>query len=161
MRRALAVLIIALGACGPVPSPSEQRPTSIPSATPVVTSVTSPTTAEPTTSPITFSFDVENRASVGVIVSVASDTEATLPGFEPGQRGTISIRLLNPENGISIEIQGTECRLLAKAMYPTPVPFSLLLEDGPQGGTIQLSTSAEVSSTPMPLPSNSLVGCGG
>lgn len=72
-----------------------------------------------------------------------------------------SIPLLNPENGIAVEIQGSECRVLASARYPTPVPFTLRLEDGPQAATIQLSTSAEVSGTPMPLPSNSLVGCGG
>lgn len=105
--------------------------------------------------------DVENRASIGVVVSVASDTAATLPGFEPGQRGTISISLRNPHNGISVEIQGTECRLLASAMYPTPSPFTLLVENGAQSGSIQLSTRAGESSTPIPLPSNSLVGCGG
>jgi hypothetical protein len=112
-------------------------------------------------SPTTFSFDVENHASIGVVVSVASDTAATLPGFEPGQRGTISIGLRNPQNGISVEIQGTECRLLATAMYPTPSPFTLLVEDGAQAGSIQLSTRAGRSSTPIPLPSNALVGCGG
>jgi hypothetical protein len=161
-RRALMVLVIALGACGPAPSPSEQPPTPVPSATLVATPVT-PTrpTTEPTTSPISFSFDVENRASVGVIVSVASDTAATMPGFEPGQRGTISIALLNPENGISVEIQGSECRLLASAMYPTPVPFTLLVENGPEPGAVKLSTRAGTSRTPMPLPSNSLIGCGG
>jgi hypothetical protein len=96
-----------------------------------------------------------------VIVSVASDTAATLPGFDPGQRGTISISLRNPQNGISVEIQGTEWRLLASAMYPTPSPFTLLVDDGAQTGSVNLSTRAGGSSAPIPLPSNSLVGCGG
>jgi hypothetical protein len=108
-----------------------------------------------------FSFDVENRASIGVIVSVASDTAATLPGFEPGQRGTISIKLLNPANGIGVEIQGAECRLLASAMYPTPGAFTLVVDDGAEAGAVELSTRPGAVATPIPLPSNSLIGCGG
>jgi len=75
--------------------------------------------------------------------------------------GTISIKLLNPQNGISVEIQGIGCRLLASEMYPTPSPFTLLVEDGPHSGSVKLSTRAGVSSTPFPLPVNPLVGCGG
>lgn len=162
MRRVLAVLLIALGACSPAPSTPAPPLTSVPSSTLAATlgTTTTPTT-ESTSSPITFRFDVENHASVGVVVSVDSDAAATMPGFDPGQRGTISIPLLDPENGISVEIQGTECRLLASAMYPTPVPFTLLVEDGAEAGTVQLSTRAGASSTPLPLPSNSLVGCSG
>jgi hypothetical protein len=160
MRIALATLLIALGACSPTPSPSAEPATSGTPATVAATPATPPTT-QPTASPITFRFDVENHAGVGVVVSVASDTAATMPGFEPGQRGTISIPLLDPENGISVEIQGRACRLLASGMYPTPVPFTLLVEDGPQAGAVQISTRAGASSTLLPLPSNSLVGCGG
>jgi hypothetical protein len=112
-------------------------------------------------SPTTFSFDVENRSSIGVIVSVASDTAATMPGFEPGQRGTISIKLLNPVNGIGVEIQGTGCRLLASEMYPTPGSFTLVVDDGAGTGTVKLSTEPKTAPQPIPLPSNSLVGCGG
>jgi hypothetical protein len=120
-----------------------------------------PPTNPPPTSPTVFAFDVENHASVAVVVSVASDTAATLPGFEPGQRGTISIPLRNPQNGIAVEIQGTECRLLASATYQTPPRFTLLVEDGPQAGSVKVSTRSGASTTPIPLPSNSLVGCGG
>jgi len=138
----------------------------VPTATAAATQATrtppfNPPTSQPTASPTTFAFDVENLASIGVVVSVASDTAATLPGFEPGQRGTISIGLLNAQNGISVEVQGTECRLLASAMYPTPIPFTLIVDDGPQTGTIKLSTRVGTSSTPIPLPSNLLIGCGG
>jgi hypothetical protein len=111
--------------------------------------------------PILFSFDVENRASIGVIVGVASDTAAVLPGFEPGQRGTISIRLLNPQNGIGVEIQGSGCRLLASAIFPTPLPFTLVVEDGADAGGVKLSTVEGVSATPIPMPTNALVGCPG
>ncbi len=123
-------------------------------------SAAGPTPSAPSP-PVTFSFDVENRSHVPVIVSVASDTGAVLPGFEPGQRGTISIPLLNPRNGVSIEVEGGECRLLASGNFPTPEPFTLLVEDGPESGTVTISTIADASSTPIPLPSNSLVGCGG
>jgi hypothetical protein len=166
MRRALAALLITLGACAPAPSPTSQPPTSLPSATVAATPATRTPPFNtpgnpPTASPTTFTFDVENHAIIGVVVSVASDTAATMPGFEPGQRGTISISLRNPQNGIAIEIQGSECRLLASARFPTPGSFTLLVEDGPQAGSIKLSTLAGASSTPIPLPSNSLFGCGG
>ena len=166
MRRAFAALSVTLGACTPAPSPTSEPPTSLPSATVAATPATRtppflPSPNPPTASPTTFTFDVENHASIGLVVSVASDTAATLPGFEPGQGGTISISVRDPQNGISVEIQGTGCRLLASETYIAPSPFTLLVEEGPQSGSITLSTRAGVSRTPMPLPSNSLVGCGG
>ena len=165
MRLALAAILITLWACASTPVPSSQ-PQTVPSSTAAVSPATripsfNPPANPATASPTSFAFDVENHASIGVVVSVASDTAANLPGFEPGQRGTISIALLNPRNGISVEVQGTECRLLASARYPTPIPFTLLVEDGPEPGTVTLSTRAGASSTPIPLPSNVLVGCGG
>lgn len=162
MRVLVAVLMVVLGACSPVPTPSQQPTTPAATVSALAPSPSASATAQPSASPpTTFSFDVENHASIGVVVSVASDTAATMPGFEPGQRGTVSIKLLNPANGIGVEIQGTECRLLASGMYPTPSPFTLLVEDGPQPGSVKLSTRDGASSTPMLLPSNSLVGCGG
>jgi hypothetical protein len=166
MRRMLAGLLVALGACSPTPSPIAPALTAAPpapvAATPTSTQRTSThRTPAPTASLASFRFDVENHASVGVVVSVASDTAATMPGFEPGQRGTVSIALRNPQNGISVEIQASECRVLAEGRHPTPVPFTLLVEDGPEAGTVRLSTRAGASGTPIPLPANSLVGCGG
>lgn len=162
--RVLALVVAALlVACSPVRTPPASTatamslvPTTIPSDSATAKPVGS-TDAVPTT----FSFDVANRASIGVIVSVMSDTAGTMPGFEPGQRGTVSINLLNPDNGIGVEIQAPGCRLLATADYPTPGTFTLVVEDGPKAGTIKLSTSPGVAATPIPLPSNSLVGCGG
>lgn len=118
-------------------------------------------TAEPSVALTTFSFDVENRSAVGVVVSVESDFGGAMPGFLPGERGTIVIRLLNPRNGISVEIQGGQCGLLASAEYPTPDPFTLLIEDGSRSGQIRLSTRGGALSTAIPLPSNSLRGCSG
>lgn len=164
--RVLALVVAALlVACSPTPAPTPPAPTPTatslaPTATPSA-SATAATSASADASPTAFSFDVENRASIGVIVSVASDAAATMPGFEPGQRGTVSIRLLNPANGIGVEIQGTGCRLLASTMYPTPGGFTLVVEDGAGAGTVKLSTRPETAAQPIPLPSNSLVGCGG
>lgn len=171
MRIALAASLLTLWACASPPVPSSQ-PQTVPSSTAAVSSGSRTPSLDPSAKPampspspspshFAFAFDVESHSSIGVVVGVASDTAATLPGFEPGQRGTISIGLLNPQNGISVEIQGTECRLLASAHYPTPIPFTLLVEDGPEPGTVTLSTRSGASSTPIPLPSNALVGCAG
>ena len=152
----VAALVVSLAACSPAPSPEPAA--SQAALTPVPTTTTGP---GPVVGPVVFSFDVENRASIGVIVSVASDTAATMPGFEPGQRGTVSIKLLNPANGIGVEIQGFGCRLLASEMYPTPRAFTLVIEDGAEAGTVKLLTRPDTAATPIPLPSNSLVGCPG
>jgi hypothetical protein len=160
MRVALVVLLIVLEGCGPTPSPpaSVQRASG---TAPAATQAADATlTADPAASRGTFRFDVENNASVGVVVSVASDTAVVMPGFAPGQRGTISIPLLNPGSGIAVEIERPPCRLLARGMYPSGASFTLLVTDGP-AGTVRLSTRAATFATPVPLPSNSLVGCGG
>lgn len=111
--------------------------------------------------PTIFLFDVENRSRVPVVVSVVSDYAAVMPGFEPGDRGTISILLRNPQNGIGVDLQREGCQLLAEGMYPTPVPFTLLVDDGARAGEVELSMVAGASSIPLPLPVNSLRGCGG
>lgn len=108
-----------------------------------------------------FSFDVQNRSSVAVIVSATSDAGAVMPGFEPGQSGTVTVPIANPANGIGVEVQAPGCRVLATDNYPTPGPLTLVIMDGPQPGTVQLSTLRAVSSPPIPLPSNALIGCAG
>ena len=160
MYRALAIAAFAIVGCTTLrPSPVPTTPTTIP---PLATnSPTAEPTNEPTVVPFLFTFDVENRSSRGVVVSVASDYGASLPGFAPGQRGTISIHLLNPQNGIGVEIQDGACGLLAKALYSTPDPFTLIVDDGAKPGEIALSTREGASATPMPLPSNDLEACFG
>ena len=151
MRLALVAILIVLEACSATPNPSAPVQRSVPgTALPV----------QPATSPGNFRVDVENEASVGVVVSVASDTATLMPGFEPGERGTISIPLLNPENGITVEIQGPGCRVIASGRYPSSVSFTLLVTDGP-AGTVQVSRRSWTFVPPLPLPANSLVGCGG
>ena len=116
---------------------------------------------DPSALPTTFSFDVENHATIGLVVAVVSDVAARLPGFEPGQLGTISIPLKTPTVGIHIEIQGRgDCTVLAAKSYPT-AGFTLIIEDGPVAGTVSLSTRPGVAAVPIPLPSNTIVGCGG
>jgi hypothetical protein len=138
-------------------------PQATPSSGPPVATI-SPTaepTNAPTVVPFLFTFDVDNHSSRGVVVSVASDYGASLPGFAPGQRGTISIHLLNPQNGIGVEIQDGACGLLAKALYPTPDRFTLIVDDGAKAGEIALTTKKGASATPIPLPSNDLEACFG
>ena len=84
----------------------------------------------PTEGPIEFRFDVENRTQRTLIVSVAGDAEAAMPEFAGGQRGSVSLRVLNPTNGIGLELIGPDCELLAEAILPTPQPFTLVLEEG-------------------------------
>jgi hypothetical protein len=116
---------------------------------------------EPAASPNTFTFDVENRSTVGVVVSLVTDSDATMAGFLPGQRGTVVIRLSNLRDGIGVDFQDGKCGLIATAQYPTLNPFTLLVDDASKSGEIKLSTREGVSSTAIPLPSNSLQGCGG
>jgi hypothetical protein len=170
--RALLLVAAAVAGClnepPPSTSPTEPIGNSCPiprpggvvsSGCPTFTATASP--VEPSPSPIVFNFDVENDSSVGVVVSVVSDVAAWLPGFEPGERGTVSIELGTPRNGIGIEIQDGKCGLLASGHYPTPTPFTLIIADGTKPGVVQLSTRAGAAASPMPLPSNPLAGCGG
>jgi hypothetical protein len=71
------------------------------------------------------------------------------------------IRLQNLRDGIGVDFQDGKCGLLATAQYPTVNPFTLLIDDASKSGAIRLSTREGVSSTAIPLPSNSLQGCGG
>jgi hypothetical protein len=86
---------------------------------------------------------------------------ATLPGFLPGQRGTISLDMIDPSNGLAVEIQRHPYILLAEDTYLAPEPFTLLIQDGPNPGSIELGTRPGVVQPSMPLPSNDLIGCGG
>jgi hypothetical protein len=157
MRRTVAILLIGLSACSPAPSPSAEP--SLALATITATATATPLPTGPSPSPFTFSFDVENHSSVGVVVAVASDYTGLMPGFEPGQRGTISIPFEDPQTGIGIEIQDGICGLLAKGFYSTLMPFTLVVTDGAQPGAVQLSTRAGAAASPLPLPSNALRGC--
>jgi hypothetical protein len=157
MRRTVAILLIGLSACSPAPSPSAEPSLALATITAKTTATQLPT--EPSPSPITFSFDVENHSSVGVVLSVRSDYTGLLPGLEPGQRGTISILFEDPQTGIGIEIQDGACGLLAKGFYSTLMPFTLVVTDGAQPGSVVLSTRARVVPSPIPLPSNPLRGC--
>ena len=131
---------------------------------PIAVLVLAACTLAPTPFMNTFTFDVENRSSVDIVVSVASDVAAELPGFRAGDRGTIVLGLELPTNGIAIEIQAVgdrACELIASEHYPTPDPFTLLIDDGDEPGSVELSTGAGASLVPIPLPRNNLVGCGG
>jgi hypothetical protein len=97
---------------------------------------------------------------VNAVVSVVSDYAASMPGFAPGERGTIVIDGADPHNGIYIEIQDGQCGLLATARYPTPTPFTLVIENG-SAGAVRLATHSGLASSRIPLPSNGITGCSG
>ena len=161
----LVVAITSVGtfaACTSMPTPSAGPPAGTSPVVEATVAATAPPPAtEPTSSYFLFRFDVENRSRIGVVVSVASDTAAALPGFEPGQSGSITIPMLSPASTIGVEIQVGSCKVGASATYPRPTPFTLLILDGARSGEIVLSTRVGVSAAPIPLPSNSLLGCGG
>lgn len=163
IRRVALLGALVVASCTSTPSPAP--PTAIPQASPSAVATIAHgccRTPDPTPTPeptVIFSFDVENHSTVSVVVSVVSDLAASLPGFEPGQRGTISLPMVNPRNGIFIEFQAGECAVIATAQYPTPDPFTLVIDDGAKAGTITLSTRSGTTPTPMPLPSNTLEGC--
>ena len=108
-----------------------------------------------------FRFDVSNRSSVSVEVSVGSDMGGWPHGFEPGQSGTGSILMNNPANGVAVEVLSfPSCATVATGHYPTTRPFTLVIEDGATPGSVKLSTVSTVAASPMPLPAN-MLSCGG
>jgi hypothetical protein len=107
----------------------------------------------PTSGPIAFAFDVENRTQRTLIVSVASDAAAAMPEFVGGQSGTVSITVADPTNGIGVEvIAGPGCDILANGTFPTPRPFTLVIEDAADPSTVRLSARPTVASAAMPQP---------
>ena len=158
----LVIAILAVAACSTVQPSSAPATAAIATIQPTL-GATALATAPPAPSPTNtaFHFDVVNRTGGSVVVSVASDVAAELPGFAPGQSGTIEIELGNPTNGIGVEIQDGKCGVLATATYPTPTPFTLVIENAGESGHLRLSTQPGTAASPIPLPSNSIVGCGG
>lgn len=122
-----------------------------------------PTMDVPASGPMVFHIGVENRSSTPIVVSIASDTAAVMPGFEPGDRGTISIALLDPANGIGLEVLGPppDCRLLAEGIIPTPVPIEIIVHEGARPGRIEVSMEQSGSQVTIPLPRNDLFCSGG
>jgi hypothetical protein len=105
---------------------------------------------------------VENRTRRAVVVSVASDTAAVMPQFLAGQRGTISIAILDPGNGIGVEILGVPgCAVLAEDTLPTPEPITLVLEDGTAPSTVSISLLGTAVAEPMAQPAASTECLGG
>lgn len=117
----------------------------------------------PTASPIAFRIDVENRSRLPVVVSLATDLEASMFGFEPGDSGTIVISLGSSENGVSLEILGPsiECGYLNQAMASTSEPFTIVLTDASVAHKLVLSLQPGVEGSTQPLPTNELTCPGG
>lgn len=183
----LSLLICLVAGCAAIPptppaSSLTPSPTTIPNPTPTGSPTMPQVTCEPSSTgpypgdsvecqPVqeqprarptatTFSIDVVNQSRVDVVVSVESDYGHTMVGFEPGQQGTVSIVMVDPKHGITVEVLQA-CDVLAAGDFPALGPFTLLVEDGPHRDTIKIETRAAASRTPMPLPSNSIWLCGG
>jgi hypothetical protein len=160
-RAGLFASLLVFASCSsvepPSPSTSPVSASTLPTSEPTPTSSAEPEATSP--SPTRFRFDVVNRSGADVVVSVASDYEADLIGFAAGQSGTVVVQLGNPLNGIGIEVQGAQCAVLATANYPTTSPFTLVIGKVGESGQLQLSTRTGTASSPIPLPSNSIVGC--
>jgi hypothetical protein len=111
-----------------------------------------------------FRFDVVNRSQVAIVVSVVSDTAALMQGFIPGAQGTITIPLGAPDNGIGVEVfRAADCSYLVNGTrsFPTPQPFTLIVEGGPDPGTGVLLIEEEVAGAPVPVPQNAMRCPGG
>ena len=104
-----------------------------------------------------FRFDVDNRSEVAIVVSVVSDTNGLMQGFIPGEQGTITIPLGSPNNGIGVEIlRALDCTYLVEGTqtFPTPVPFTLIVDGGPDPGSGVLTVEREVAPDMLPRPQN-------
>jgi hypothetical protein len=108
--------------------------------------------------------DIVNQSEVAIVVSVVSDTTALMQGFIPGDQGTMMIPLGTPNNGIGVEIlRAVDCAYLVEGtqIYPTPAPFTLIVEGGPDPGSGLLTVEREVKTAVLPLPQNALQCPGG
>jgi hypothetical protein len=101
--------------------------------------------------------DVVNDSSAWVVVSVATDAGAAMPGFLPGLKGTILVSIGDSSNGVGVEVLGDPaCGVLAEDHFPSEVPFTLILDDAEAGSGITLSIDEDVSSGMIPVPQNQL-----
>lgn len=98
--------------------------------------------------------DLFNQSEVAIVVWVVSDRGALMQGFIPGGFGTITINLGAPDNGIGIEVfRATDCAHLVKGTqtFPTPQPFTLIVDGGPEAGTGVLTVEPQVAAVHFPL----------
>lgn len=102
---------------------------------------------------------IVNRSSLALVVSVANDVAGAMPGFLPGQQGTVVLPLGAVDNGIGVEVYGaSDCKTIASAFYPSE-PLTLFVDD--DGSGVRLSAGPIGAASPAPLPANSLRCPGG
>lgn len=107
-------------------------------------------------------FDVMNRSGQAVVMSVASDAGADMPGFLPGESGTVYIPVRTAASEIQIEVLSQpNCVPSASASYSLGFPFTLLIDDGATARWLVLGTDPGIFTTPKPLPVNSVHCPGG
>lgn len=166
VRRVLAPIgaFIVVSSCGaPTPSPHSVAP--VPTTTAAASLATTPAASLATTPPapvVAVAITVFNRSHTSVVVSATTDVAGRMAGFRSGERGTISIDVSTPNNGVGVEVlDAANCAALVTESYPSRVPFTLFVDDGSGGSRITLTTAAEPSAGGFPLPSNGLHCPGG
>jgi hypothetical protein len=103
--------------------------------------------------------NIVNRSHRSLVVSLATDLGGAMPGFLPGERGTVHLALGQPDNGVGVEVLGHEtspCRDLVKADYPSTASFSLFIDDAAGSPGVVLSTGPFEPAKTAPPPANGL-----
>ena len=77
------------------------------------------------------------------MISVVSDSTGLMPGFLPGQGGTLEIEA-GVDNGVIVEaMRATDCERIASSAYDSNVSFLLTIQDGDDNGVSLLPGPAE------------------
>jgi hypothetical protein len=107
-------------------------------------------------------FDVMNRSSRSIVVSFASDAGADMPGFLPGEQGTVYAPLRTRTSVAGVELLAhPSCRFFAGASISMGYGELLLVDDDPAGTGLTLSFDPGLFVTPQPLPVNGVHCPGG
>ncbi len=150
-------VFIAVSSCG---APTASSPHPAASAGGTGPSASLATT--PAASVVELSITIVNRSHQSVVVSMTTDVAGRMAGFRSGERGTVSIDVSTPDNGVGVEvIDAANCAPLVTRSFPSRVPFTLFVDDGSGGTGLALSTATDSSAVGFPLPSNGLHCPGG
>jgi hypothetical protein len=108
-------------------------------------------------------FDVMNRSSQAIVVSVSSDAGADMPGFLPGEQGTVYAPLRSTASVVSVELLAhPSCRFFAGASISLGYGEMLLVDDDAAAGQgLALSFDPGLFAAPQPLPVNDVRCPGG
>ncbi|HYO44339.1 MAG TPA: hypothetical protein VES19_14170, partial [Candidatus Limnocylindrales bacterium] len=107
-------------------------------------------------------FDVMNRSSRSIVVSFASDAGADMPGFLPGEQGTVYAPLRTRTSVAGVELLAhPSCRFFAGASISMGYGEMLLIDDDATGTGLTLNFDPGLFVAPQPLPVNGVHCPGG